>query len=300
MSVRVLMFGTTGQVAREVIRQAPRYDVALTALSRAEADLSDPESCARRVAEHRPDLVILAAAYTAVDLAETEGVLARRVNAEAPGAIARACASAGAALVHFSTDFVFDGTKGSPYVAEDATNPLNAYGETKLEGERKVLDACPRAVVIRTSWVVSAHGKNFVKTMLRLADAGQPLKVVDDQVGRPTSAADLAGFVLSQARRLMEAPCGDPAFGLQHFANAGETSWRGFAQGAFELAYGAKAPEVGAITTAERPSPAIRPLYSVLDTSATEAVFGVTPRPWRAALADILAELKSEQEASPA
>lgn len=301
MSVRVLMFGTTGQVAREVIRQAPAHDVVLTALSRAEADLSDPETCARRVAEHRPDLVILAAAYTAVDLAETEGVMARRVNAEAPGAIARACASAGAALVHFSTDFVFDGSKGAPYLADDATNPLNAYGETKLEGERKVLDACPRAVVIRTSWVVSAHGKNFVKTMLRLAAGGQPLKVVDDQLGRPTSAADLAGFVLSQARRFVDAPCGDPAFGMHHFANGGDiTSWRGFAQAIFAQALGDRAPEVGATTTADWPSPAVRPLYSALDTSATEAVFGVRIRPWREAVAEIVAELQSQPEATPA
>jgi len=300
VSIRALQFGTTGQVSRELIRQAPAHDVALTALSRAEADLADPERAARKVAEHRPDLVILAAAYTAVDLAETETVLARRVNAEAPGAIARACASCGAALVHFSTDYVFDGTKAGPYLPGDATHPLNAYGETKLEGERRVLDACPRAVVIRTSWVVSAHGKNFVKTMLRLAGEGNAIRVVDDQFGRPTSAADLAGFVLSQAGRLVEARAGDPVFGLHHFANAGETSWRGFAQGIFELALGDRAPEVGAIATADRPSPATRPARGVLDTSATEAVFGVRPRPWRAALADILAELKAEQETNPA
>ncbi|MFN4176842.1 dTDP-4-dehydrorhamnose reductase [Phenylobacterium sp.] len=300
MSVRVLQFGTTGQVSRELIRQAPAHDVALTALSRAEADLADPERAARKVAEHRPELVILAAAYTAVDLAETETVMARRVNAEAPGAIARACASCGAALVHFSTDYVFDGTKAQAYLPGDATHPLNAYGETKLEGERRVLDACPRALVIRTSWVVSAHGRNFVKTMLRLAGEGGPIRVVDDQFGRPTSAADLAGFVLSQAGRLADARAGDPVFGVHHFANAGETSWRGFAQGVFELALGDQAPEVGAIATADRPSPATRPARGVLDTSATEAVFGVAPRPWRAALADILAELKAEQETNPA
>ncbi len=299
MSVRALMFGTTGQLAREILRQADAHDVKVTALSRAEADLADPDACARRVAEHRPDLVILAAAYTAVDLAETEGVLARRVNAESPGAIAHACASASAALVHFSTDYVFDGTKDAAYLPGDATNPLNAYGETKLEGERKVLDACPRAVVIRTSWVVSAHGKNFVKTMLRLAGEGQPLKVVDDQFGRPTSAADLAAFTLSQARRWTEAPCGDAAFGLHHFANAGETSWRGFAQGVFDLALGARAPEVGGQKTADRPSPATRPLRGVLDTRHTEATFGVEIRPWRSAVAEIVAELQS-QEAQPA
>ncbi len=296
------MFGTTGQLAREVLRQADAHDVTLTALSRAEADLAEPDACARRVAEHRPDVVILAAAYTAVDLAETEGVLARRVNAEAPRAIAKACASAGAALVHFSTDYVFDGTKGAPYLPDDAVNPLNAYGETKLEGERHVLATCPRAAVIRTSWVVSAHGKNFVKTMLRLAGEGHPLKVVDDQFGRPTSAADLAGFVLSQTPRWSEASSGDAAFGLHHFANAGETSWRGFAEGVFELALGSAAPQVGGQKTAERPSPAARPLRGVLDTSRTEAVFGVTIRPWREALAEIVAELQSQSqtEAKPA
>lgn len=300
MSVRVLQFGTTGQLAREVIRQAPDHDVALTALSRAEADLADPDKAARRVAEHRPDVVVLAAAYTAVDQAETETLLARRVNAEAPGAIARACASCGAALVHVSTDYVFDGAKGAPYLPDDPTGPLNTYGLTKLEGERKVLDACPRALVVRTSWVVSAHGRNFVKTMLRLAAEGRPLNVVDDQFGRPTSAADLAGFVLSQARRLADAPAGDPAFGLHHFANAGETSWRGFAEGIFDLAYGDRAPTVGAIATADRPAPAARPARGTLDTSATEAVFGVTPRPWREALAEIVAELQNQTEASPA
>lgn len=300
MSVRVLMYGATGQVAREVLRQAPGHDVDLIALTRSEADLAEPDRAARRVAEHRPDLVILAAAYTAVDLAETETVLARRINAEAPGAIARACAASGAALVHFSTDYVFDGEKGAPYQPDDATCPLNAYGETKLEGERRVLDACPRALVLRTSWVVSAHGKNFVKTMLRLAGEGQPIRVVDDQFGRPTAAADLAGFVLSQARRLAEAPAGDPAFGLHHFANAGETSWRGFAQGLFELALGARAPVVEAIATADRPAPARRPARGTLDTTRLEAVFGVRPRPWREALSDIVAELSAQAEASAA
>jgi dTDP-4-dehydrorhamnose reductase len=297
VTLRALMFGTTGQLAREVLRQADAHDVTLTALSRAEADLSEPAACARQVLEHRPDVVILAAAYTAVDLAETEGDLAGKVNAEAPAAIARACAEAGAALVHFSTDYVFDGTKGAPYSPSDATNPLNAYGATKLAGERGVLAACARAAVIRTSWVVSAHGRNFVKTMLRLAGEGRPLQVVDDQFGRPTSAADLAGFVLGQLPRWAAAAAGDPAFGLHHFANAGETSWRGFAQGIFELALGDKAPEVGAQKTADRPSPAKRPLHGVLDTSATETVFGVSIRPWREALAEIIAELNSNPTA---
>jgi dTDP-4-dehydrorhamnose reductase len=154
-----------------------------------------------------------------------------------------------------------------------------------------VLAACPRSVVIRTSWVVSAHGRNFVKTMLRLAANG-PLRVVDDQHGRPTAAADLAGFVLSQAERLTKAPAGDPAFGLVHYANEGATTWRRLAEVVVAEALGAAAPAVQPIATSEFPTPAGRPAYSVLDTGRLEAVFGHTPRPWRAALAEIVAELK--------
>jgi dTDP-4-dehydrorhamnose reductase len=292
VGVRILQFGTTGQVGRELLRQAPAHEVTVIALSRDKADFTEPQACADLVARHSPDLVVLAAAYTAVDLAETQIDLARRINAETPAAIAAACTDEGAALVTFSTDYVFAGDKGVPYVEDDPTGPLNAYGLTKLEGERAVLDACRRALILRTSWVVSSHGKNFVKTMLRLAGEGNPIKVVDDQFGRPTAAGDLAAFVLSQAGRLAAAPAGDSLFGVHHFANAGEVSWRGFAQGVFSLALGAKAPEVGAIATAERPSPAARPLRGTLDTSRLEAVYGVRPRSWRDALAEIVAELK--------
>jgi dTDP-4-dehydrorhamnose reductase len=294
MSVKILQYGATGQVARELLRQAPAHAVQVTALSRAEADLADPEAAARHVRAEKPDLVILAAAYTAVDQAESEPGLAHEINGEAPAAIARACAEVGAALAHFSTDYVFDGRKGAPYREDDATGPLSVYGASKLSGERMALAACPRTTILRTSWVVSAHGKNFVKTMLRLGREGQPLRVVDDQFGRPTAAADLAGFVLAQAARLAAAPAGDPAFGVFHFANAGETTWRGFAQGALDLALGAAAPQVAPIATADRPSPAQRPLRGTLDTGKLEAVFGVSPRPWREPLAEILAELAME------
>ena len=297
MSLKILQYGTTGQVGRELLRQAPAHAVQLAALSRAEADLAEPEAAARHVRTHKPDLVILAAAYTAVDQAESEPGLAHEINGEAPAAIAAACAAEGAALVHFSTDYVFAGTKGAPYVEDDATGPLSVYGASKLSGERMALAACRRTLVLRTSWVVSAHGKNFVKTMLRLAREGQPLRVVDDQFGRPTAAADLAGFVLSQAPRLAAAAAGDPAFGVFHFANAGETSWRGFAQAVLEAGLGAAAPRVDPIATAERPSPARRPLRGTLDTAKLEKTFGVRPRPWAEPLAEILAELAQPAEA---
>ena len=292
MTTRILQFGTTGQLGREFARQAPSRPVQVIALSRAEADFSDPAACAAKVAEAKPDLVVIAAAYTAVDQAEVEPELARRVNAETPGAIARAAEAAGVPVVWFSTDYVFDGTKPSAYVEDDPIRPANAYGVSKAAGERAVLEGASRALVLRTSWVVSSHGKNFVKTMLRLAREGRPLRVVDDQLGRPTSAADLAGFVLAEASRLAAAPAGDPCFGLFHFANAGETTWRRFAETILAQAFGAGAPKVEPITTAEFPTPARRPARSTLDTAKLEQVYGYRPRPWAEALAEITAELK--------
>jgi dTDP-4-dehydrorhamnose reductase len=291
MSPRILQFGTTGQLGVELVRQAAARGQSLTALSRAEADLADPAACAARVAEARPDLVLIAAAYTAVDLAESEAELAHRINAETPGAIAAAAAQVGAAVVNISTDYVFDGGGGAPYAEDAPTRPLNVYGASKLAGERAVAAANPRSLNVRTSWVVSAHGKNFIKTMLRVAASGNPLKVVDDQCGRPTSAADLAGFLLDLAPRLAGAKAGDKLFGTVHFANAGEVSWRGFAQAIFAEALGVRAPDVAATTTAEYVTPAQRPLRATMDLSRLERDFGVTPRPWRAALKDIVAEL---------
>ena len=187
---------------------------------------------------------------------------------------------------------MFSGDPGPARREDDPTGPLSVYGQTKLDGELAVLEASPRALILRTSWVVSAHGKNFIKTMLRLAGEGAPLKVVDDQVGRPTAAADLAAFVLQQAPRLAAAPAGSPLFGVHHFANAGETSWKGFAEGVFDLALGHAAPSVSATTTAERPAPAQRPLHGALDTTKLEEAFGVTIRPWRDAVAEIVRDLK--------
>jgi dTDP-4-dehydrorhamnose reductase len=295
MTVQILQFGTTGQLGVELLRQAPGHDVAVTALSRAEADLSDPAAVAAKVAEHRPDLVIIAAAHTAVDLAESEPDRAFAINAESPGAIARAAADVGAAVINVSTDYVFDGAGGAPYAEDAATNPLGVYGASKLAGEKAVAAANPRSLSIRTSWVVSPHGKNFIKTMLRVAAAGNPLKVVDDQSGRPTSAADLAGFILAVAPRLAAAPAGDRRFGIVHFANSGEVTWRDFAIEIFAQSLGDQAPEVGAQRTADYVTPAKRPLRATMDLGRLDRDFGVTPRDWREALKDIVAELKAPQ-----
>jgi dTDP-4-dehydrorhamnose reductase len=298
MTVRILQFGMTGQLARELLAQAKDFDVEITALSRADADFANPQAVVQRVKDAKTDLVVLAVAYTAVDLAESERDLAFRVNAETPAAIAEALAPDGPPLVQVSTDYVFDGAKGAPYVETDAPAPLNVYGASKLEGERAILAGHPRSLILRTSWVVSSHGKNFVKTMLRLAGEGKPLEVVADQFGRPTSARDLARFILGQAERLAKAKAGDPVFGVHHFANAGEVSWKSFAEGIFDLAMGEAAPSVGAAATADWPAPAQRPLRGTLDTGKLERTFGVTPRPWREALAEIVSELQSEQRSA--
>lgn len=298
MTVRVLQYGVTGQLARELLAQAKDFDVGITALSRAEADFSDPQGAAGHIRAADFDLAVIAAAYTAVDQAETEQDLAQRVNATTPGAIARAAHAAGVAVVYISTDYVFDGTKGRPYVETDAVSPANAYGASKAQGERAVLEGCARSLVLRTSWVVSSHGRNFIKTMLQLARGTGPIRVVDDQFGRPTAARDLARFILAQASRLASAPAGDAVFGVHHFANAGEASWKAFAEGVFDLAMGPEAPPVQAITTAEFPRPANRPARGTLDTTKLERAFGVTLRPWREAAAEIVAELKAEQRSA--
>jgi dTDP-4-dehydrorhamnose reductase len=302
MTIAILQFGTTGQLARELLGQAKDFDVEITALSRADADFADPQSVVRRLGDGVFDVVVLAAAYTAVDLAESERDLAFAVNAQTPGAIAQALGAAkdgnGPALVQVSTDYVFSGDKGAPYIESDATAPLNVYGASKLEGEQRILAACPRALILRTSWVVSSHGKNFVKTMLRAAGEGRPLKVVDDQYGRPTAARDLARFILSQAGRLAAAKAGDPAFGVHHFANAGEVTWKGFAEGVFEVALGKEAPVVASGSAADWPAPAKRPQRGTLDTGKLERTFGVTPRPWREAVAEIVTELQAEERSA--
>ena len=298
MSIRILQFGTTGQLARELLAQANAIDVEITALSRAEADFTNPAAVAALAAAAKVDLVVIAAAHTAVDQAETEPDLVHTINAEAPGAIAQALGAHGPALVHISTDYVFDGQKGAPYVESDGPNPLNVYGATTLAGAQTILASDARATIIRVSWVVSAHGKNFVKTMLRAAGEGRELKVVDDQFGRPTAAGDLACLILSQAARLAAAKAGDPVFGVHHFANAGEVSWKGFADGIFEIALGMDAPVVACGATADWRAPAKRPTRATLDTGKLERTFGVTPRPWREAVAEIVGELQSEQKSA--
>ena len=228
----------------------------------------------------KPDLIINPAAYTAVDRAESEAEAAMAVNATAPGVIAEEAKRLGAGLIHFSTDYVFDGEKAGPYDEADAPNPLNAYGRSKLEGERAVAQSGARHLILRTSWVYSRRGKNFLLTMLELAKTRPELRIVDDQRGAPTSARALADAVAQIARR-------DWPSGTFHLTCSGATTWFGFARAIFELSPGPR-PSLVAITTPEFPTPARRPKNSVLSNAKATQAFGITLPDWQAALAQTL------------
>jgi len=279
----ILVFGRNGQVASELRRR--RADV--RALGRAEADLMQPGAAERAIREAAPDLVINAAAHTAVDRAEEDADRARRLNGDAPGEMARAAAAAGVPLVHISTDYVFDGTGTRPWRPGDPTGPLGVYGRSKLAGEEAVAAAGGRFAVVRTSWVFSSHGQNFVKTMLRLGRERREMAVVADQIGGPTSAGAIADAVLRVGQALRD---GGGASGIYHFAGAPDTSWAGFAREIFARA--GLEVTVNDIATADYPTPARRPLNSRLDCGDLAREFGIDRPDWRADLAEVLRELE--------
>lgn len=281
--MKYLVFGRNGQVARELQRQG---EGAIKALSREEADLSDPAACAAAIAAADVDAVINAAAYTAVDRAEEEETLAQRINADAPGAMARAAASRGLPFIHISTDYVFDGGGTAPFKVTDATDPLGAYGRTKLAGEDAVRAAGGIHAIFRTSWVVSSHGSNFVKTMLRLGSERDTLNIVADQIGGSTPAAGIARACFAAAPQLRDDP---GKSGTYHLSGGPDVSWAGFARAIFERA-GIEC-KVSDIPTSAYPTPAKRPLNSRLDNSLTKQVFGLERPDWRAELDDILRDL---------
>ncbi|WP_212525624.1 dTDP-4-dehydrorhamnose reductase [Actibacterium sp. MT2.3-13A] len=281
--MRILVFGTTGQVATELRRQGGE---AVVALGRDRADLTDPEACAAIVARTDAEAVINAAAYTAVDRAEEEEALATRINGAAPAAMARAAAERGVPFLHVSTDYVFAGQGATPHRPDAPPAPLNAYGRSKLAGEAGIRAAGGRHVILRSSWVFSAHGANFVKTMLRLAESRDRLDVVADQIGGPTPADAIAAALLSMARALREGQGG----GTYHLAGAPATSWAGFARETFARA--GRAVAVRDIASADYPTPAQRPLNSRLDCATLATDFGITQPDWRAGLDRVLRELE--------
>lgn len=286
---RVLVLGADGQLGRELRRARVPKGLTLLFASRGDIDIAS-EGAADAVAAIKPNAIINAAAYTAVDKAEAEPALAFAVNRDGPRSLASAAATLGAPLLQISTDYVFDGAKGAPYLETDIKHPLNVYGQSKSEGEDAVLSNHATALVLRTSWVYSPFGSNFVKSMLKLGATREEVRVVNDQVGRPTAANDLAATCLAL---IMKQLAGDEAArGVLHFANAGAASWADFAEAIFsEAARNRQFATVTRIPSAEYPTPAKRPANSRLDTSRIETAFGITARPWRAALNDCLAEL---------
>ncbi|RKF13472.1 dTDP-4-dehydrorhamnose reductase [Roseovarius spongiae] len=279
--MRVVIFGRTGQVARELARAIP--DAAF--IGRDEADFTDPLACLAALKRHAPEAVINAAAYTAVDRAEEEEPLALQVNARTPGVLAAECAAGGVPFVQISTDYVFDGAGDTAWLPHSPTAPLSAYGRTKLAGEEAVRGAGGPHAILRTSWVFSAHGANFVKSMLRLGAERDALRIVADQVGGPTPADAIAQACLTLARNLRDGAPG----GAYHFAGAPDVSWAGFAREIFAQA--GMQTEVSDIPTSEYPTPAKRPSNSRLDCTSLMRDHGIARPDWRAGLARVLQEL---------
>ncbi len=295
--MKILLLGKTGQVGgalTPLLRQlaGSAADEAVVTLGRADVDLSDAAALAQAVQQVQPSLIVNAAAHTAVDRAETEPDIAFAINAVAPGVLAEQAAKLDALLVHYSTDYVFDGSQRTPYRESDPTHPLGVYGESKLAGEQAVQDSGCRHLLLRTSWVYDSTGRNFLTTMLRLAKQHGKLRVVGDQHGSPTSAAMIAEASLQLIRSMLNQPAMQG--GLYHLTAQGQTTWHGFAQAIMHKA-GLDIP-IEAITTADYPTPAKRPAYSVLDNSKLQREFNYRLPDWQQAL-DALPALSSQQAA---
>ena len=283
MSDRILVTGAQGQVGRALLDTLPPLGT-VTGVARADCDLADADAVRILLDRVKPSIIVNAAAYTAVDKAESDVEAAHAVNAVAPGIMAAWAAANHASLVHFSTDYVFDGRLDRPYREDDATNPLSVYGRTKLEGEEAVRKALARHVILRTCWVFSATGSNFLRTMLRLAGERDALKVVGDQFGAPTSAALIAKMTAVIVGQIL---AGKEPWGTYHLAAGGATSWHGYARHAIAYARRLGMPlrldpdNIAEIPTTDYPTPATRPANSRLDTAKLEKQFAVSPEPWQ-------------------
>ena len=277
----ILLFGANGQLGQEILARAPSGSLKIVGRSRAETDIADAAAVEAAFRAARPDIVVNAAAYTKVDKAETERDQAYRVNKDGAGILAAVCAAADVPFVHISTDYVFDGSKPGSYVEDDPPAPVSVYGASKLAGEEEVRRRHKKHVILRTSWVYGQYGSNFLKTMLRLAEERSELRVVADQHGSPTCTADLAQTVFALAPRLIHAD--DRFWGIYHFTGDGETNWCQFADEILthRARWKGGRPKLTAITTAEYPTPARRPMNSVLDNSRFRATFGLSAKSWR-------------------
>lgn len=291
--MKIVVTGTAGQVVTSLIERGAAAGHEVVAIGRPDLDLADPASVVRALSATTPDVLVSAAAYTAVDKAEGESDLAHAVNGTGPGAVAQAASALGVPLIHISTDYVFDGTLDRPYVESDPTGPTGVYGASKLAGERAVLDGHDNSAVLRVAWVYSPFGGNFVKTMLRLAGDRDELGVVGDQVGNPTSALAIADGIIKVATNMVAN--GSPELrGIFHMTAPGEASWADFAQAIFaaSAARGGPSASVRAIGTADYPTPATRPANSRLDCSKIAQAHGVTLPDWRTSLDDVMDRLQ--------
>ena len=275
----ILVFGGGGQLGQELNRSAANRNIALTALPRVEVDIANAAEVRAAIRRYKPDVVVNAAAYTNVDQAEDDLETALRANAYGPAVLAAACRTADLPFVHISTDYVFDGTKTAPYIETDAIAPIGAYGRSKAEGEAAVRAANSKHIIMRTAWVYGEFGKNFLKTILRLASERDELRIVADQHGCPTSTGELASAILSIAPRLQNK---DAPWGTYHFTGSGVTSWHGFAEWivATQARHTRRKPIVTPIPTRDYPTKAARPANSALDSSLFTKMFGITPALW--------------------
>jgi dTDP-4-dehydrorhamnose reductase len=293
MTGAILVTGGTGQLASALAAQG---GARVQLVGRPEFDFDRPETIEATFGAVTPRLVVNAAAYTAVDAAETDAAAAFRANRDGPAELARLCSAAGVPMIHISTDYVYDGAKPSPYVETDAIGPQSVYGASKLAGETAVLASGARAIILRTAWVYAATGRNFVRTMLTLGQTRDTLQVVADQHGCPTAAADLASAILAIAGQIEAGAWDDTMSGVFHAAGSGETTWHGLAMAVFQEAsrHGAKTPtSVAAISTEEYPTPARRPANSRLDCTHLASVFGIQLPDWRDSLAKTVDEIFS-------
>jgi dTDP-4-dehydrorhamnose reductase len=293
---RVLIVGAAGQLGRELWRGFTG-EAEVISFDRNQLDLADPDQIRKVVRTVAPDVILNAAAYTAVDRAETEREAATAINANAPRVLAEEARSRDCLLVHYSTDYVFDGSKEVPWLETDQPNPLNVYGATKLAGERAIAAVGGKYLIFRTSWIYGPHGKNFLLTMLRLGRERDRLSIVNDQIGAPTTSSAIAGGTSTIVRRALSGSLGpiEDWAGLYHMTCSGSTTWAGFAHAIFERAgslVGDRKPEVIPIETKDYPAPATRPLYSVLSNEKLAARFGVRLPPWQAGLDETLQRLR--------
>ena len=298
--MKILLFGTTGQVGQECLALFNKQGWEVISIERKDVDFRMPSSVYESVLFNKPDIVVNACAYTAVDKAESESELAGLVNAESVELMAKACSELDIPIVHISTDYVFNGLASSPYCEDDEVDPQGVYGRTKLEGEKLLTSECPKSLIIRTSWVFSAHGNNFVKTMIRLGKERDELGVVGDQFGCPTFAGDISQVIADVISLIEQAPNFD-GWGTYHCSDAGVVSWNDFAQKIFrqavELKLLSKAPKVNSITTNQYPTPATRPAYSVLNCNKLEALLGRPMPHWKLGLQHVCETLLEQTRA---